>query len=205
MILGQSEEPPNGQQKNLVKFNVDSNGGPIEVKLGDVNRLFFDLRRYNDQFSLGAMLSRIIISRIEPEEGQTGQPLAELADEEGNQQANAFFLGAIHKSLLENIGLAVEPISGGATIMAQTESASQGQMRINVRDQNRFTSFLTALEPEQTIETGLKDHLEKLSELLSQQISERYNLIAPETEALELFGGLEKIIAEYKRLGMGGQ
>ncbi|MEK7592571.1 MAG: hypothetical protein AAB508_04215 [Patescibacteria group bacterium] len=75
-------------------------------------------------------------------------------------------------------------------------------MMINVSSKDHFTSFLGALESAQIETSGLKGNLQKVPQILSQQILRRYDLVVPEPEALELFGGMEKIIDEYKRLGM---
>lgn len=86
--------------------------------------------------------------------------------------------------------------------MSENGSATQGQMMININNKDNFTSFLSELDPAQIESIGLKGNLEKIPEILSQQILGRYNLVVPEQQALEFFGGMEKIIAEYKRLGM---
>lgn len=185
-------------QEVKVNYNVDSQ--PIEVNLQDVNRLFNDMKRYNDQFSLGSMMSRMIISHFEPNEGEEPIP---AEDEAGNQQVNAFFLASTHKNLLNNLGLSLEPVSGkSGFIQSQEGSAEAGEMRINVNNQERFTSFLGALKPEQISSTGVNGGLDKLSSILAQQVLDKYNLQVPEEEALQLFGGLDKIVTEYKRLGM---
>lgn len=187
-------------QEIKVNFNVDNQ--PIEVDLQDVNRLFNDIKRYNDQFSLGSMMSRMIVSHFERNEGEDSIP-AEVEDEAGNQQVNAFFLASTHKNLLNNLGLSLEPVSGkSGFIQSQEVSAEAGEMRINVDYQERFTTFLGALKPEQINNTGVNGGLEKLSSILSQQVLDNYNLQVPKEEALQLFGGLDKIVTEYKRLGM---
>lgn len=184
-----------------VNFNVDNQ--PIEINLHDVNRLFTDMERYNNQFSLGSMMSRVIISHFEPEDSDEIKPQAGIVDEEGNQQVDAFFLMSAHKNLLDNIGLSLEPVSGKEAFIQNEEgSAGVGEMRANVNNNERFTSFLEALQPEQVSTSGTKSGLEKLSGILAKQVLDKYNLQFPEEEALQLFGSLDKIVAEYKRLGM---
>lgn len=191
-------------QESDLRFDVD--GQKIEVDLNDVEKLFVDMDRYNQQFSMGSMMARMITSRFKPEEGEKPSSKTGLSDEEGKQQMDAFFLKAAHKGVLGNIGLSVEPVSGKtATMMVAGDSAQDAQMRVNIGDRDRFTSFLAAVDPDQIEKTDLKKHLEELSSILSKQVLDHYNFetnIAGD-EVLQLFGGLEKIITEYKRLGMG--
>ena len=51
----------------IVNFSVEDL--PLQVNLHDVNRLFGDVEAYNNQFSLGGMMTRMILSRFEPVEG----------------------------------------------------------------------------------------------------------------------------------------
>lgn len=190
-------------QESDLKFSVD--GQEIQVNLKDVEKLFVDMDKYNQQYSMGSIMVRMITSRFEPKKEDKSSTKTGLADEEGKQQTDAFFLGASHKKVLGNIGLSVEPVTGKtATIMGAGESAQDAQMRINVGDRDRFTSFLSAIDPGQIRETDLKKHLGKLPLILSKQVLDHYNFETntASDEILELFGGLEKIIAEYKRLGM---
>lgn len=202
---GKFDASPGGKkpQEMFVNFSVDNR--PIKVNLHEVNGLFGDIEKYNSQFSLGSMMARMIISRFEPESDEILPPgQTSIGSEEGNQQANSFFVIAKHKKLVTDIGLSLEPVSGkSGTIAGEGESAGAGEMRINIISHEHFTSFLGALEPQQLTTTGLKIHLEKLPTVLSQQILGSYDLQAPGEEALQLFAGMEKIIAEYKRLGMG--
>lgn len=188
-------------QENSVSYKVGDQ--TIQVRLKEVNNLFSDIEKYNKQFSMGSMMFRMLMSHVEPNIKDEGESqTTKLSDEEGNQQTDAFFLISTHKSLLNNIGLSLEPVSGGVTMMAEGEAASQGEMMINVSDNNRFTSFLGALKPSQTENNALKANLEKVPPILCRQIMTSYNLFAPKQEAVELFKGMEKIISEYKRLGM---
>jgi len=178
-----------------------------EVNITSVNGLFLDIKKYNDQFSLGAMMSRMLLNNLEFEHDQKREnPQAQqpsLAKEEDYQQMSASALSVIHGSVLDQIGLSLEPVSGkNIKIFGQGEQAGVGEMRLNISNEKRFLSLLSSLKPEQVENRALKPNLESLSDVFSRQIFDQYNLTEPSDEALQLFGGLEKIVAQYKRLGM---
>lgn len=186
------EEQPSSEQS----------GSPDKINLAGVNHLFVDISRYNDQFSLGSMMARQIFS-IFPTEGDEPRMPKGPGGEEEHQQMTASALTIIHQNTLEQMGLSLEPVSGKkATLIGLGEKAGEGEMRINVTNSNRFTSFLGALTPELIETTGLKPNLESLSGVLAQQVFDHYNLQKPNDEMLELFGGLGNIVNQYKRLGM---
>lgn len=194
---------PASPQDRMVSVKVESAKGPYEVNLTAVNHLFTDIAKYNEKFSLGSMMARQIFS-IFPMEGDEPRVPKGPGGEEEHQQMTASALNIIHQNTLEQIGLSLEPVSGKkATLMGLGEVAGEGEMRANVINRNRFTSFLGALTPEVVETTGLKSGLESLSGVLAQQIFDHYNLQKPSDEMLELFGGLGNIVNEYKRLGMG--
>lgn len=203
---GEANQPQPQDPDQSTTIRVESEGRADEVRLGAINHLFFDISRYNSQFSMGAMMSRSLLSfiRFEDETGddEPAGSAVNLAGEEEYQQMTASALDVIHRDTLDKIGLSLEPVAKGATLMAMGEEASTGQMRVNIADKNRFTSFLGALEPEQIEQTGLKVNLESLSGVLAQQVLDNYDLQQPSDEALQLFGSLSTIVDQYHRLGM---
>ena len=93
-----------------------------------------------------------------------------IITEAENQQINSFFLLSAYKKTLHNIGLSLEPVSGGATIINESGSANQGQMMINVSSKDHFTSFLGALESEQIETSGLKGIFKKSTDTFSANL-----------------------------------
>lgn len=182
----------------------------VVVNLSDVASLFSDMESYNRQFSAGVMLARMLMSQIEAngadENGkneQLSQTIPTLVEEGSNQQVNAFFLVSKHKQLGDSIGLSLEPTSGKSqAIFSEDGQVGIGEMRVNVTDQEHFTSFLEVLTPEQLTNASLRSGFESVARLLTKQILDKYDLNMPEDEAIQLFMGMEKIIAEYQRLGM---
>ncbi len=198
----QPEGSNNPNRQRVIKLELGDQTG--EVGLVSVNHLFADVHRYNDQFSMGSMMVRLLFSRIKFEDEGDAQTSRSPNQEAADQQLTASTLGAIHQQTLGKLGLSLEPVAGkNATIMHEGEAVGAGEMRINIQDGTRFTSFLHALEPQQVEDTGLKSDLEGLSGVLAQQVLDHYDLKEPGDEALQLFGGLGRMVEEYKRLGMG--
>ncbi len=197
-----SERTTAPRKQDIIKINIGDKTEELPVVA--VNHLFADIDRHNQQFSMASMMARSIFRHVRFEDETNKEPVpASLSGEEDHQQMNASALVVIHKETLNKIGLSLEPVSGkGAVLMYEGEEAGEGEMRINVSNRNRFIPFLEALAPDQVEETGLKPNLESLSKVLSQQVLDHYDLKEPNDEALQLLGGLGKIIDEYKRLGM---
>lgn len=192
---------PGAEELNHPKMAVvtfQEKSETVAVDLGDIDTLFGHIKKYNEYFSLGNMMARRVISLYEKDDSIT-------PDSDELQQANAFIMRSIHAGLLEKVGLSLEPVSGKiATMIGARGIVCDGQIRINIADGDRFVSFIQALNPEHFDSTNIKFHLENLSQILIQQIIDHYNFgsNAPQHEVLQLFGQLEKIITEYKRLGL---
>lgn len=199
----QADDKQSGPPGNhLISVRIESDQKSYEVRLAAVNHLFTDISRYNDKFSLGSMMARQIFSTFEPK-NEESQVIKSLRDEEEHQQMTASALAAIHKDTLAGIGLSLEPVSGKkATMIGPEGAAGEGEMRVNVANRNKFTSFLGALTPELVETTGIKPNLEDLSGILKAQVLDHYDLKKPTDEMLELFGGLGNIVDQYKRLKM---
>lgn len=187
------------------KLNYKINDELVQVDLKGLKRFFADLDRYNKRYSIGGIMGDVIASALETKDNENTPRQTNIADETSKQQADAFFFDAAHKNTLDSIGLSLEPVALTATVYSGGESADVSQMRLNIENRDRFTSFLSALNPKLVEEASLEKDLEKIPTILTSQILDHYNFESnkPSAEILELFGGLEKIIDEYNRLGMG--
>jgi len=202
-------EKTNPKTIQAIEINYKVAEQEINVNSTNINELFFDMEKYNYQFSMGAMMARSIFNVFEPNiessKSKTQKKPGELLGEEADdQQINAFFLISKHKNTLEKIGLSLEPTTEGVSIsmMRDGGKANQVQLMINIANKDHFITFLSELKPSQMESTGLKHNLEKIIPMLSQQILRNYDLVAPKQEVMELFSGMKKIIEEYKRLEM---
>lgn len=203
-----ASNPPNKNNPDIqVNYRVGDQNFAVGLK--DFKRLMDGIDSYNEQFSFGSVVARKIGSLIdrndEMDENQTNSSMASFAiKEKSNQEFSEFLLTANNKKILESVGLSFDPISGKTTpIFTEEGGVSSGPMRMNVFDNTRFVAFLTALTQEQLDTSGIKPGMEQLIEVFAQQIYGSYNLLSPEPEALQLFAGLDDIIIQYKRLGMG--
>lgn len=189
--------------ENNQQITFEVNGSPVNMRINDVSFLFIDLDKYNYQFSMGAMMARALGNIMRINDSDTNDSL-NVVDEETSQQANAFFLASAHKNTLENLGLALEPISGSATMFVEGQTANDGQMRLNVVNGDNLVAFLGALQVGHLETTGIKSDLNNLSSILTRQVADRYNFtdMVLTDEMFQLFGNIEKIIEDYKRLGL---
>ena len=194
---------------NKVTFLVQ--GKNTEINLGEVKEVFLKIDKYNNQFSLGSMMGKAVLTHLEEAKNYTeknedwaGTLTSFSNDVKNDQQAESFFLIAANKATMDRIGLSLKPVSGKiGRIITEVDDIGEGQIRINVSNHEYFTSFLAALKPEQITEDGIQKDLKNIAESLAKQVLDEYDLLAPGDEAMQLFGGMEKIIEEYKRMGMG--
>jgi hypothetical protein len=167
------------------------------VDFQDFNSLFTDIGRFNSQFSMGSLMFSNIRNQIKENEDET------VRTDEKTQQLTASGIGLIHEDILKRTGLDIEPVSGKAGVLIGFEGKTGvGEMRINIGNRENFVNFLNKVNPKETKSSEFGNNLKKLSEILAQQIYDHYDLENPSDEALHLLSSLDKIIGEYKRLGV---
>lgn len=197
------------QTKINPTITLERQGKNTVVTIQDVDSLFRGIADYNDQFSLGASMSSLIMGIVEKnieddEEEKSGDEpkLGNKIDEE-SQHMSASALNVIHEPTLNNIGLSLEPVSGKtSTIYTGERAIGTGEMRINIKDREQFRAFLKALTPDQASQTPLGGHLGVLTDILNRQILDNYDLGQPDDTALTFIGSLDGIAGEYRRLGL---
>jgi hypothetical protein len=174
------------------------------VLIQQFNSMFTDIGKFNDQFSAGSMLSRMVKNLFVKDSEEPGATSLSKIGGEELQQMTASGTNLIHKPLLDAIGLSIEPVLGkGETILGQGEEINTGELRINITEKSKFLQFLKNID-NQNINPMLKSNLHALSNILAKQIGDNYDLQAPSDEALKLFGSLGDIVTEYKRLYVEG-
>lgn len=193
-------------QGDLKPQSASSESGKQPGRMQQFNELFVDIKKFNDQFSLGTMLGKSLIDnlRIEPnKEPSDGLNLSKVGGEE-LQQMTASGINLMHKPILDATGLSIEPVSGkNAKIFSAGEQIGEGEIRINVSQGSKFTSFLKSLDG-QNVNLEFKNNLKSLSYILSKQVSDNYDLQRPSDEALQLLVSLGNIVKEYRRLDIRG-
>ena len=187
--------------------------GPLE----QFNELMGAVDEYKHQSSLGGVMARVFIRSVR--EASLSSPATEAPDEVGDktrehtvregdrQKMASSVLGITQASTLEALGLSLEPISGkrGMFVSSKEGTTELGEMRLNVVDREKFTAFLATLSPKQIAEGKTSAHLAEFMKILEKQVGDQYDWDNPPDEALELVGGLEHIVGEYERLGLGEQ
>lgn len=195
-----------GQSQNIspeITFSVENK--PTTVRVNQVNDLFTDIRKFNNQFSMGSMMAQLLRSHLRtPEESSAPEGLSQVNQEA--QMLTASGIHMIHESTIDKLGLDLEPVEGkrAQLLTGGGQAVGEGEMRVNIKDRTKFLGFLHALNPQQVVGSELRENLHSLSNILAQQIYDQYDLQKPSDEALQLFGSLEGIVQEYKRLGIGG-
>ncbi|OGH13226.1 MAG: hypothetical protein A2687_05415 [Candidatus Levybacteria bacterium RIFCSPHIGHO2_01_FULL_38_26] len=194
-------EAPGQSISQEVTFSLE--GKPASIRVNQVNDLFSDIRKFNNQFSMRAMIAKLLTSNLRTPEDQPSSGLNQVGQE--TQMLTASGVNLVHESTLDKLGLDLEPVEGkNARLFTRGQKVGEGEMRVNIKDRGKFLGFLHALDPQQVEKTELRENLHSLSNILAQQIYDQYDLQQPSDEALQLFGSLESITQEYKRLGIGG-
>src|SRR3990167_268849 len=199
-------------QAEVIKTRIDpsvtieNRGKTSVVTIQDVDSLFQGIASYNDQFSLGKSMFSLLMQHVErntkEDKGKESPTLTSNIDEQ-SQHMSASALSVIHETTLNNLGLSLEPVSGkSATIYSSEGAVGTGEMMLNIKDRDKFGSFLKALTPEQVSQTPLHGHLGELTEILNRQILDNYDLSEPDDSALTFLGSLDGIVSEYKRIGL---
>lgn len=177
------------------------NGQPVNVDLNEINKLFNDVKVYNNNFNVFSMMGRYLGgSASKPDEVAPMQ--TKISEEENNAQITAFFIESKNKTFLNNLGLTMEPVKGISGVVSNDGSGDSVEMQINLIDVNRLATFLEAINPGQIDTQDIKDGFKKLTDVISGQIYRGYNLPFPDPETVALLNNSDKIINEYKRLGM---
>jgi hypothetical protein len=177
--------------KSIENLNTNE-GGEVLGKL-DISDLKKSLEEYNKQFDFGTLLAERLIEGFEGknEDNNLYKPKISIEDIEDK-----------HRGIIDKTGISLESVRKGVMFASETsdEERQPSEMRINLKDGKKFLSYLNSLNIENLKEsqiTGLK----LVADSLTKQLVEQYELDNPEDERmLELFGSLNDIIQEYKRL-----
>lgn len=205
-----------GEQKRDLGLNHRSREG-ANVDTNLFVKLISDLDEYNKDNSSGVTLGRFLVSMIDansqvPEilKNIDGTDLGDqipktIKEEEVRRGISGAGLFVSYGSLLNDIGLSLEPVSGKKTVVFSSDGEiGNGEMRINIADGQKFISFLGELKPEMIPDSGLDKALGTISGFLIDQLHDQYNLYKGSNESLEFFGSMGLMIDQYKRLGLSG-
>lgn len=173
---------------------LPENEGENDLKEIDLGELDSSIEEYNRQFNWGTLLGEEIADTID--EGEEKPPRQKLSAEQ---------LGKMHELALEKTGLSLEPVRGIATMYTGDKEVPSSEMRMNVADGNKFVGYLTALDEQSLTESQVRG-LKMVAESFSLQLTQQYELGNPDDErTMKLFGNLDQIIQQYKRLDEQGK
>lgn len=206
-----SETPENTLSPIVDISNGEKNSS---LTIADINSLFQDIDVYNQQFSMGSMMFSILTEGLNSQDfvdvdsdntpAKPIKPFDRITEQQQHMTASG--INAIHEAELKNLGLSLEPVSGKKAFVAFGDQVvGEGEMRLNIADKNQFLAFLKALSPDQVSQTPLEQNLTSLTNSLTNQILDNYDLKQPTDEALVFLGSLGTMVDEYKRLGLSAQ
>lgn len=190
---------PDQTQNQQIAFK--NGGNDFQISVSEFNELFADIGKHNRKFSVAAMMVQGIKSAIKDEE-DAGQGNFLDSFSEDQQHMSASGVSFVNENTFKKLGLSLEPVAHTTTVYMDGQKASEGEVRLNVADRKQFLAFLSGLNQEVVGDPEFRGGLTSLAEGLSKQLSGHYNLDEPSDEMLELFGGMDEIIKQYKRLGL---
>lgn len=177
--------------------DLSTNEGSADLADLDISDLEKSLEAYNKQFGFGTLLGEHIVEAVEGknEDNELYKPKISIQDIEGR-----------HRDLLDKTGISLESIRKGVmfTSAGNNEERQPSEIRINLRDGKKFLTYLNSLNENDLKESQISG-LKTVVDNLTKQLVEQYELDNSEDERmLELFGSMDDIIQEYKRLDSSG-
>ncbi len=151
------------------------------------------IENYNDEFSLGRSIGRMILGAI-PEETEH-----DLDDQKVEEKLTLDEMRENAKDILESTGLDLVPADASWFIAGGDENHQGRELRIDIKDGAKFVAYLQSLDATSKEEVRA---LEKIISSLTTQFQREYDLTsADDTRFLELMGSLSDVLEECDRLG----
>ena len=159
----------------------------------DVSELVHGIEEYNKQFSVGRVMARAVAGESPSEEDWQHQQQLSLLRSKGK-----------FDPLLQRVGLSLESVKGGATVFSSESKLDAAEIRVNIKDRERFISYLQELDPEKITEGQMRS-LKAVFKDLTKQLQNEYEVDNPDDDRMiELLAGLDRILAETDRLDPEG-
>lgn len=166
----------------------------------DAIEIISALKKYNSQFGMGATLARMIIKEERGDADKNTETHTSASDEQTAEQFLSFEeMQSQSLALLDTIGLEYQPMKSNWVIAGSGENHAGSEIRLNLKDGKKFTSYLKALRQE-SISESQKNSLKEILEVLTKQF-DSYDLNDHNDDRLlEFMGNIFPIIIEYRRL-----
>lgn len=173
----------------------------IDLKSLSLEPLSDELEEYNRRFNAGAIAGRKLISMFNIEDQE------ETVSEGTEQESQLAFQQRIQNKFGETLartGTNLEPVNGPMTLMTAEGNTPSSLLRINLADRKQFLAYLAALDSKEITDSQTKGLIEVGKSLISQLYAE-YEIDRADNRTIELFGSLDNIIQQYKRLDPVGE
>jgi len=186
--------------------------------LATFNETITGINEHNDQFSLGALMARVMTIQVsealktkelmdagatQEEAEQTaaflGSDILPLSDEE--QMARSV-IGITTDPILGAIGLTLSPLRTTGTMYGPQGKQSVGKVRLQVTDGGKFSTFLLAVNPEDTTEEFLHN-VASVAESIIAEAKDSISKGTGEQTVLETLAYGKGIIAGLENIGLG--
>jgi len=189
-------------KQRIIEFK-GAEGKIQKVNLGNLEAIFANVQKHNDEFSFGGMLARGLSSHIRSEgNDETSKP---FSSEKDKRDTLGETLEILHADSLSPIGISFITSKEGMTLMTGDEQIAQTQVEFGIQNPDLFLSFLDGLS-----QSGKDLGNEKISSMLSSiglntalQIWRNYRLIGnSKDERIELIAErLGELVSKFKGLG----
>lgn len=178
---------------------------PSKINPQELNALFSDIDKYNKQFNAFSILGKCMSDVVRKPINEKVDTEAQLIDNQKmNQQITSGSFIDKHASIMNSMGLRAESVSNNkAVVYVPNNEISNSEMRLNIGDREKFVNVLRSLSKEEVSEMpDWNSNLQKLVDILEQQLKDHYNLKQPSDDALNLLASMKDIVHEYERIGL---
>jgi hypothetical protein len=187
--------------------------------LAAFNETVGSINQHNEQFSLGAMMARVMIDHVG--EAQRAQELVDAgATQEEAEQTAAFvgsdklplseeeqmarsIVGITNAPVLEAAGLTLSPLRKTNTMYGPQGEQSVGKVQLQVSDGSKFSNFLLAVNPEDANEDFQQNAVGVAGSIIAEA-SDAIASDADEQTVLETLAYGKGIVAGLEHIGLDG-
>lgn len=180
----------------MQNFELQSNKERKDINIL-IEKLIEDLKRYDDEHSIGKWTGRGLASFFIGKMG--GEEGVEKIQKEVSANLTINDLNKKNSIILKRIGLDLESPNKKGNI-EENETYAIGNIKINIEDKSKFINFLKSINKNEISESQ-KELLKMIIKKIENQVRYEYDLGSPDDRLLELFSGLKEIINEYNRIG----
>lgn len=171
----------------------------------EFNHAIASIKAHNEEFSLGKAMAKAIFSHVKVEEDEPYAPNNDLShqipfDEEREMSSDILHLA--NAQTLSSIGLNITPVRKQATMYGPQGEQEIGPVRLQLVDGEKFSEFLTGIEPKDSDET-LRENATRVIQSLLSELSDNIAYRGDGESVLEILATTEKLLAGLEHIGLG--